>query len=57
MRPRVEQGELRLTLAEECRVLAEWAREAFPGHQTPKAKAIENALRSVYRQLKPRETP
>jgi len=57
MRRRAERGELCAKLAEECRMLAAWAREKFPGHQTPGAKAIENALRSLYRQLKPRETP
>jgi len=57
MRGRAERGELCAKLAEECRVLAAWVREAFPNHQTPGAKAIENGLRSVYWQLKPRGTP
>ena len=57
MRRRAGRGELCAGLAEECRALAAWASEKFPGHQTPTAKTIENALRSVYWQLKPRETP
>lgn len=45
-------NELCASLAEQARQLEKWATFAYPKVQTPKAKAIENAVRNLYRQLK-----
>jgi hypothetical protein len=52
MKARAERGELSETLTEECRQLAEWAKNAFRPRRTPTWKTIRNQLSSVYRQLK-----
>ena len=52
LRKRAEEGNLAETLAEESRQLCEWARERFPGEQTPTDKTIANGIRSTYHILK-----
>lgn len=52
MKARAMRGELGDTLADECRQLAEWAKNAFSPRRTPTPKTIHNQLSSVYRQLK-----
>lgn len=47
-----KSGELKATLAEQSRVLADWASHRFPGKQTPKPTSIENGIRAAYRIIK-----
>ncbi len=52
LRRRATAGELAGTLAEECRYLKAWLSSAHPTAPQMTQKAIENAFRGVYRQLK-----
>lgn len=53
MKRRRKDGELEDSLAAECRSLASWAENKFPGHQTPTNRTIENSLRRVFKSIKP----
>ncbi|MFN3129457.1 hypothetical protein [Roseibium sp.] len=44
--------EMLSTLAAEARFLEQWANQEFPGEQTPRARSIENGIRSTYGALK-----
>ncbi|MEO5333001.1 MAG: hypothetical protein H7839_13360 [Magnetococcus sp. YQC-5] len=52
MRRRDEAKEMMSILAREANALSAWAKEKFPGQQTPTPKAIQNALRDLHRTLK-----
>jgi hypothetical protein len=47
---RAQRGELKPTLAAESELLRGWAAEKYPNAPTPKAKALQNSLRDVYRE-------
>ena len=52
---RAAAGELEDTLASQCRALGSWAGSRYSGAQIPKARSIENGIRSDYQKL--RKTP
>lgn len=49
-------GEVLPSLAEEARYLSSWAKDHCEGPQ-PKPESIENAIRGLYREHSPRNTP
>jgi len=52
MRRRADVGQLAPQLRDEAHALKDWAEHTHPDQQVPGVGAIENALRSVYRQLR-----
>ena len=52
MKRRASSEELLPVLAQETRYLAQWAKEVFPGEQTPQPVSIGNRLNTLHRQLK-----
>lgn len=55
MNARAARAELSDPLTDECRQLAEWARESFRPRRTHTPNTIRNELSSLYRQLKSRQ--
>jgi hypothetical protein len=49
---RASANSLEPSLAREAEVLFQWAREHFPGEQTPKPRSIENGIREEYRRFR-----
>jgi hypothetical protein len=52
IRRRADARQLAPHLRDEARVLHDWAKQTHAGRQVPGVRAIENALRDVYRQLR-----
>lgn len=57
MRRRAKSGQMAPSLRQEAKELAAWAEQEFQGGTGPKARSIEKQLGSIYRELKPINSP